>query len=168
MNLNKIFLVGRLTRDPESRALPSGQPVSNFGLATNRVWTNPETNEKQEQTEFHNIVAFGKLADICNQYLSKGSLILIEGRIQTRSWQNQDNETRYRTEVIAERLQMGPKGDKRTGQKAPESEATEEVEEVQVDEKGEEKKPAAKPKTKQTDKKDNPGGDEVKTEDIPF
>lgn len=165
MNLNKIFLVGRLTRDPESRALPSGQPVSNFGLATNRVWTNQETNEKQEQTEFHNIVAFGKLADICNQYLSKGSLALIEGRIQTRSWKNQDNETKYRTEVIAERLQMGPKGDKKTEQKATEAEATEEVEEVQVDEKGEPSSAKAsegKGKTKKSEE------NEIKSEDIPF
>lgn len=158
MNLNKIFLIGRLTRDPESRALPSGQAVSNFGLATNRIWTNPDTKEKQEQTEFHNIVAFGRLADICNQYLSKGSLIMIEGRIQTRSWQNQDGDTKYRTEVITESMQMGPRGGqagKETKTSKPKTK-TEKVEEIQVDETGEEKK------------KESPKEDEVKSEDIPF
>jgi len=150
MNLNKIFLIGRLTRDPESRALPNGQTVSNFGLATNRVWVNPENNEKQEQTEFHNIVAFGKLADICNKYLKKGSLVMIEGRIQTRNWQDQNGGTKYRTEIVAERLQMGPK----SSQFADKSKTTaeepkaEEVPEIQVEE-------------------DAPA-DEVKTEDIPF
>jgi len=150
MNLNKVFLIGRLTRDPESRTLPSGQNVSNFGLATNRVWTNSGTNEKQEQTEFHNIVAFGKLADICNQYLTKGSLALIEGRIQTRNWQDQNGGTKYRTEIIVERLQMGPKsGQRQTESKNTEpSEApAEEIAEIQIDETPE---------------------DEIKTEDIPF
>jgi single-strand DNA-binding protein len=154
MNLNKIFLIGRLTRDPESRALPSGQTVSNFGLATNRVWVNPESHEKQEQTEFHNIVAFGKLADICNQYLRKGTLVLIEGRIQTRSWQNQNGETKYRTEIVTERLQMGPKS-MRTGETKgtePTETVGEQVEEIQVEETEEEKKKE----------------DEVKSEDIPF
>jgi single-strand DNA-binding protein len=160
MNLNKIFLIGRLTRDPESRALPSGQTVSNFGLATNRVWTNPETSEKQEQVEFHNIVAFGRLADICNQYLSKGSLIMIEGRIQTRSWQDQNGDTKYRTEIITETMQMGPRGGQAGREtKETESEAKEEVQEVQVNESGEEKV---------KEKKKNPEGDEVKSEDIPF
>ena len=95
MNLNKAIIVGRLTRDPEVRALPSGQSVASFGMATNRVWNNPN-GEKQEFVEFHNIVTFGKLADICSRYLNKGRLVLIEGRIQTRSWQDQDGNKRYR------------------------------------------------------------------------
>jgi len=150
MNLNKAFLIGRLTRDPESRALPSGQSVSSFGLATNRIWVNPETNEKQEQTEFHNIVAFGKLADICNQYLTKGSLVMIEGRLQTRSWQGQNGETKYRTEIVAERLQMGPKMAQKKEEVATETAEpeTEKLEEIQVEE--------------------EPPADEIKTEDIPF
>lgn len=153
MNLNKIFLIGRLTRDPESRNLPSGQAVSNFGLATNRFWTNQETHEKQEQTEYHNIVAFGKLAEICNQYLSKGGLVLIEGRIQTRSWQDQSGETKYRTEVIAERIQLGPRTTNQAAKRSERVEAeNEKVEEIQIDE----------------DKEKNPGEDEVKSEDIPF
>lgn len=159
MNLNKIFLIGRLTRDPESRTMPSGQSVSNFGLATNRVWTNPETSEKQEQTEFHNIVTFGKLADICNQYLKKGSLAMIEGRIQTRSWQDQDGDTKYRTEIIAERIQMGPRSSQPSKDKKETT--SEEIEEVQVEEEPSSAKASE-------DKKDNPGEDEVKTEDIPF
>jgi single-strand DNA-binding protein len=159
MNLNKIFLIGRLTRDPESRALPSGQTVSNFGLATNRIWTNPDTKEKQEQTEFHNIVAFGRLADICNQYLSKGSLIMIEGRIQTRSWQNQDGDTKYRTEVITESMQMGPRGGQagKTAKQTKSETKTEKVEEIQVDESGE-----------PSSAKASEDKDEVKSEDIPF
>lgn len=166
MNLNKAIIVGRLTRDPESRALPSGQAVSNFGMATNRVWTNPETNEKQEQTEFHNIVAFGRLAEICNQYLSKGSLAMIEGRIQTRSWKDQNGDTKYRTEIVAERMQMGPKGGQSTTEVSDEAPA-EDVEEIQVDEEKPKKKPAAS-KNKQTGKKNNPGEEEIKAEDIPF
>lgn len=108
MNFNKAILVGRLTKDPESRALPSGQNVVSFGLATNRVWKN-QAGEKQEMVEFHNTVAFGKLADICSRYLKRGQLILVEGRIQTRSWQGQDNIKKYRTEIVIENMQMGPK-----------------------------------------------------------
>jgi len=152
MNLNKIFLIGNLTRDPESRTLPSGQSVSNFGLATNRVWADAETKEKKQQVEFHNVVAFGRLAEICNQYLKKGKLVFIEGRIQTRNWQGQNGETKYRTEVVVEGIQMGPrKPEQATEKEAPgapaeEPTATEPVEEIQVDE----------------------AGEEIKTEDIPF
>ena len=109
MNLNKVFLVGRLTKNPESKTIPSGQTVCTFGLATNRVWSNQETKAKQEQTEFHNIVLWSRLAEIASQYLQKGSLVLIEGRIQTRSWDDQSGTKKYRTEIVAESLQMGPK-----------------------------------------------------------
>ena len=108
MNLNKAILIGRLTRDPESRSLPSGQQVTSFGLATDRFFTD-KTGQKQQQTEFHNIVMFGKLANIASQYLKKGSLTLVEGRLQTRSWQDAAGNKRYRTEIVAERLQLGPK-----------------------------------------------------------
>ncbi len=108
MNLNKIFVLGNLTADPISRALPSGQPVANFGLATNRIYYNKD-REKQQQTEFHNIVAFGRTAEIAQQYLKKGSMVLIEGRIQTRSWQDSSGNKRTRTEIITERLQLGPR-----------------------------------------------------------
>ena len=91
MNYNKAVIVGNLTRDPETRTIPSGQPVASFAIATNRIWNDKEGN-RQEATEFHNVVAFGKLADICSRYLNKGRLVLIEGRIQTRSWQDQDGK----------------------------------------------------------------------------
>lgn len=109
MNLNKTFVLGNVTRDPESRSLPSGQPVVNFGLATNRFYTDQQGQKKQD-TEFHNVVVFGKLADIASRYLTKGSLVLIEGRIKTRNWMNAQNVKQYRTEIIAESLQLGPRG----------------------------------------------------------
>ena len=108
MNLNKVFLVGRLTRDPETRALPSGKSVANFGLATDRYYVD-KAGQKQQQTEFHNIVLFGRLAEIGSQYLNKGSLVLIEGRLQTRAWQDSSGNKRSRTEVIGEALQLGPR-----------------------------------------------------------
>ncbi|MBI2627828.1 MAG: single-stranded DNA-binding protein [Candidatus Niyogibacteria bacterium] len=108
MNLNKVFLIGNLTRDPEMRALSSGKSVVNFGLATNRIWKN-QNNERQQDTQFHNIVMFGKLAEIANQYLKKGSLTMIEGRINNRSWDGKDGVKRYTTEIIADAMQMGPK-----------------------------------------------------------
>lgn len=109
MNLNKVFLIGRLTRDPETRTTPSGQMVCSFGLATNRVWTDRETNQKQERTEYHNVVLWRRLAEIAFQYLAKGSLVLVEGRIQTRSWQDSSGNTRYRTEIVGDNIQLGPK-----------------------------------------------------------
>lgn len=108
MNLNKVFLIGRLTRDPETRTLPSGQQVTSFGLATD-IYYQDKNGQRQQKTEFHNIVTFGRLAEIANQYLSKGSLALIEGRIQTRNWQDNSGTKRSRTEIIAERMQLGPK-----------------------------------------------------------
>ncbi|MBI2038379.1 MAG: single-stranded DNA-binding protein [Candidatus Nealsonbacteria bacterium] len=108
MNLNKVFLVGRLTRDPETRALPSGKSVANFGLATDRYFVDKDS-QKQQQTEFHNIVLFGRLAEIASQYLNKGSLVLIEGRLQTRSWQDTSGNKRSRTEIIAQSMQLGPR-----------------------------------------------------------
>ena len=109
MNLNKVFLIGRLTRNPEVRTTPSGQMVCSFGLATSRIWNDRETKQRQEQTEFHNIVLWRRLAEIASQYLSKGSLVLIEGRVQTSSWQDQSGNKRYRTEIVGDNIQMGPK-----------------------------------------------------------
>ena len=109
MNLNKVILVGRLTQDPQTRATPSGQTVGSFGLATNRVWTNQTTKQREEKTDFHNIVLWGKLAEIASQYLKKGNLLLVEGRIQTRSWQDPSGNKRYKTEIIAENIQLPPK-----------------------------------------------------------
>lgn len=108
MNLNKAFVLGNVTRDPEVRALPSGQQVTSFGVATNRFYTD-QSGQKQQDAEFHNVVCFGKLADIASRYLNKGGLVFIEGRIKTRNWQNAQGIKQYRTEIIAETLQLGPK-----------------------------------------------------------
>jgi single-strand DNA-binding protein len=108
MNLNKAFILGNVTREPEVRTLPSGQSVTSFGIATNRFYTD-NTGQKKQDVEFHNVVCFGKLADISSRYLNKGSLVLIEGRIKTRSWQNSSGLKQYKTEIIAENLQLGPK-----------------------------------------------------------
>jgi len=108
MNLNKAFILGNVTRDPEVRAMPSGQQVCSFGIATNRFYTDSAGQKKQE-AEFHNIVTFGKLADIASKYLVKGALVLVEGRIKTGSWQGPDGIKKFKTEIIAESLQLGPR-----------------------------------------------------------
>jgi single-strand DNA-binding protein len=108
MNLNKVVLIGRLTQDPEARSTPSGQSVTTIRMATNRTWTN-QGGQKQDATEFHTIVAWGRLGEIASQYLKKGSLAMIEGRLQTRNWTGQDNVKRYMTEIVAENLQLGPR-----------------------------------------------------------
>jgi single-strand DNA-binding protein len=109
VNLNKVFILGNVTREPEVKSLPSGQQVTSFGIATNRFYTS-SSGEKKQDAEFHNIVCFGKLADISARYVNKGSLVLIEGRIKTRNWTNTAGVKQYRTEIIADSLQLGPKG----------------------------------------------------------
>ena len=119
MNLNKAMLIGNLTRDPEARTTPSGQTVCSFGLATNRRWTDKD-GQKQEQAEFHNIVTWGKLAEICGQYLVKGKQVYVEGRLQTRKWQAQDGSEKQRTEIVADTMQMlGRAGDSPARRSAP-------------------------------------------------
>ncbi len=102
-SLNRATILGNLTRDPELRQTTSGHAVCSFGVATNRSW-NDASGVKQEQTEFHNVVAWGKLAEICGQYLAKGRKVYVEGRLQTRDWQGQDGVKRFRTEIIADSL----------------------------------------------------------------
>jgi len=106
MYLNKAFLYGNLTRDPELRALPSGAQVASFGIATNRTFRNKE-GQQQDQTEYHNIVAFGRQAEVIGQYLKKGRPVFIEGRIQTRSWEA-EGQKKYRTEIVVDNFQFGP------------------------------------------------------------
>jgi single-strand DNA-binding protein len=108
MYLNKALVIGNLTRDPELRSLPSGVSVSTFSIATNRIWNNKE-GQRQESTDYHNVVVFGRQADVVAQYLRKGSMALVEGRMQTRSWETEDGQKRYRTEIVAERVQFGPR-----------------------------------------------------------
>lgn len=104
-DLNKVMLIGNLTKDPEAKTLPSGQALSSFSVATNRTWKDKD-GSKKEQAEFHNIVSFGKIAEICNQYLKKGAKVFLEGRLQTRSWDDQNGVKKYRTEMILENLSM--------------------------------------------------------------
>jgi len=144
MNVNKAIILGNLTRDPEARTLPSGRPVVSFSVATNRFWTDKNTGEKKKEVEFHNVVAFGRLAEIVHQFLFKGSMVYIEGRIRTRSWQDKKtNEKRQRTEIIAERLQLGPK----RVEKGPAPEA---------------------PEVFETAAEETPASEEVNVEEIPF
>lgn len=105
MSLNRAMIIGNLTRNPELRTIPSGASVASFGVATNRSWTD-KNGQKQEEAQFHNIVAWGKLAEICNQYLAKGRRVYVEGRLQTREWEGQDGVKRQRTEIVAENMIM--------------------------------------------------------------
>jgi single-strand DNA-binding protein len=106
MDLNKVQLIGRLTRDPEVRTTPNGAQVASFSIATSFNWTD-QSGQKKEQTEFHNVVAWRKLAEIIGQYLKKGSQVYIEGRLQTRSWDDKTSgQKRYRTEVVADNMIM--------------------------------------------------------------
>ena len=122
--VNKVILIGNLGRDPEVRSTPSGQPVASFTLATSRRWKD-KNGQRQEQTEWHQIVVWGKQAEIAGQYLTKGKQIFLEGRLQTRSWDDrQSGEKRYRTEVVCDNFQMlgsrgGGGGDFEQGGAAP-------------------------------------------------
>lgn len=115
MNLNQATIVGRMVKDPEIKSLPSGSAVVGFSVATSRTWKGQD-GKKNEDTEFHNCVAFGKTAEIIGQYLKKGQLILITGRIQTRSWEK-DGRKNYRTEIVVEQMQMGPRVGEKTEKK---------------------------------------------------
>lgn len=120
MYLNKVYVLGNLTRDPELKALPNGSKVTQFSLATNRVWKD-QAGAKQEQVEYHNVVVFGRQAETSAEYLKKGQQVLIEGRIQTRSWDGTDGKKNYRTEIIADSVQFGSKtaGGSSAGYSAP-------------------------------------------------
>jgi single-strand DNA-binding protein len=151
MNLNKAMIIGNLTRDPEVRTTPQGTSVASFGVATNFVWTDAN-GQRQEKAEFHNVVAWRKLADIIGQYLKKGSKVYIEGRLQTRDWTGQDGVKRYRTEIIAENMIMldskgGSGGFERSAAKTADLPTIEEPAPI---------------------KETESDSDEIKLEDIPF
>jgi single-strand DNA-binding protein len=151
MNLNKAMVIGNLTRDPESRTTPQGTAVTSFSVATNMVWTDAN-GQKQEKPEYHNIVAWRKLAEICAQYLKKGSKVYIEGRLQTRDWEGQDGVKRYRTEIVTENMIMLDKAGSNssfTPSSTPES-ANEPVD------------------TSKTDSPNKDSEEEIKIENIPF
>lgn len=144
MDLNRATILGRLTRDPELRTTGTGKNVTTIGVATGRVWTD-QNGTKQEKTEFHNCVLWGKLADIAAQYLTKGRRVYLEGRIETRDWTGQDGVKRFRTEIVADNLIMldGPRGASNGAPAAASSPAT------------------PPPPTESA-------SDEIKVEDIPF
>jgi len=142
MNLNKVLIVGRVTATPELRKTPGGQSVTGFSIATNRVW-NDKSGAKQEEVEFHNVVVWGRQAEIATQFLVKGSLVLIEGRLKTRSWQDKQGATRKATEIIAERIQLGPRpqgGGAQTKEKTENDkpQAVEEIPVITIEDGGEE------------------------------
>ena len=118
--INKAIIVGNLGGDPEDRAMPSGGVVSNFSVATSESWKDKQSGEQKERTEWHRVAAFGKLAEICNQYLRKGSQVYIEGKIRTRKWKDNDGNDRYTTEIIADQMQMlGGRQDNQTSDNNP-------------------------------------------------
>ena len=104
--VNKVLLIGRLGRDPEVRYTQDGTAIANFSIATSEEWKDKKTGEKQERTEWHRIVAFQRLGEICGEYLSKGRQVYVEGRLQTRDWQDKDGNKRYTTEIVASQMQM--------------------------------------------------------------
>jgi single-strand DNA-binding protein len=143
-SLNKAMIIGNLTRDPEIRNTPSGQAVTSFSVATNFVW-NDQNGQQQSKTEFHNVIAWRKLGEICGQYLSKGTKVYIEGRLQTNEWNAPDGNKRQRTEIIADNMIiLTPKGNSTTGSASSKND----IEEIVLP--------------------DNNNDDEIKIEDIPF
>lgn len=151
MNVNKVFLIGRLTADPQLRTTPQGQSVTTFGVATNRTWVNKQ-GQRQEDVQFHNVVVWGRQAEVATQFLKKGSMVYVEGRLQHRNWQDKQGQRRTTTEIVSERLQLGPRSggggippSAPPAPAAPIDEVKEELPEINIEE-----------------------GEEIKPEDIPF
>jgi len=142
MSLNKAMIIGNVTKDPEMRTTPTGQNVTSFSVATNSFWTD-QSGQKQKKAEFHNVVAWRRLAETCSQYLHKGSKVYIEGRLQSREWTGQDGVKRYRTEIVADNMQML---DTRAGGQSAGSNNFDESMAIE----------------------ENAGEEEIKIEDIPF
>lgn len=172
-SLNKATLIGNLTRDPELRYTPQGTAVCTFGLATNRQW-NTDSGEKKEDVEFHRIVAWNKLAEICAQLLAKGRKVFVEGRLQTRRWTGQDGQERMTTEiVISEMIILDPKGATPEEMGSPASAGADDFD-IPIEEVGDEKKvkksrPAKKkPAAKKTKAKASKKKKSKKDNDIPF
>jgi single-strand DNA-binding protein len=160
-SLNRVQLIGNLTRDPELRYTPSGTAVCSFGLATNRSWTT-DTGEKHEETEFHRIVSWNKLAELCSQFLVKGRKVYVEGRLSTRTWTGQDGQQRSTTEVVIDdMILLDNRGQQSTGGSPRQGEEMPEPEEAKA-------RPAKKAEKKE-EKEEAPADDElVSPDDIPF
>ncbi len=152
-SLNRVQLIGNLTRDPELRYTPNGTAVCSFGIATNRSWTT-ESGEKKDEAEFHNIVSWNKLAELCSQFLTKGRKVFVEGRLATRSWNAQDGTQRTRTEIVISDMILLDARKPETGQTETQEEKVEEKEDH-------EEKTAETPKEKEED-------EQVAPDDIPF
>lgn len=165
-SLNRVQLIGNLTRDPELRYTPTGTAVCSFGLATNRNWTT-DTGEKKDEVEFHKIVAWNKLAELCSQFLTKGRKVYVEGRLSTRSWQGQDGAQKSSTEiVISEMIILDSKRTEHESVEMPavvensdEPKKTETKSTTKVQKKSEEKKEAPLPQA---------NSDDIMPDDIPF
>ncbi len=155
MNLNKVFLIGRLTGDPQLRSTKGGQQVAVFSIATNRVW-NDKNNQKQEQVEYHNVVVWGRQAEVAARFLLKGQVVLVEGRIQSRDYEDKAGVKRKVTEIVAERVQFGPKAGG-GGVGAPRANGKEHTAETLA----EQKSPLEEIPTINID-------EEIKPEDLPF
>ena len=154
MDLNRAMIIGNVTRDPELRTTATGQNVCSFGIATNQQWTDAQ-GAKQQRAEYHNIVAWGKLAEICGQYLGKGRKVYIEGRLQTREWETQDAQKRQRTEIVADNMILLDRKD--VGSQAPSR--TPAATSIPA---GESVEPTVAPLDKSI------GDNEIRLEDIPF
>lgn len=131
--INKVIVLGRLGQDPEVRYTPSGQAVANFSVATSDVWLDKQSGERQEKTEWHRIVVWGKLAELCKDYLSKGRQVFIEGKIQTRSWNDKNDQKRYITEVVAQNIQFVDHSHKNDSNKTDQEQSKQNYENIQTD-----------------------------------
>ncbi|MFC1686639.1 single-stranded DNA-binding protein [Patescibacteria group bacterium] len=157
-SLNRVEIIGNLTRDPELRYTPNGQPVASFGVATNMVWTD-KSGEKQQKAEFHNVVAWRKLAEICAEYLQKGRQVYVEGRLETRNWEGQDGVKRNRTEIVTNNvIFLGSRSDAPASKGGSATSAP----------KPTAPKPEASKKPEKDTAKKGSGGEEVNIDDIPF
>jgi single-strand DNA-binding protein len=190
-SLNKVMLIGNMARDPELRYTPSGAAVCSFSMATNRSWTPSDGGERKEETEFHRIVAWNKLAELCSQLLTKGRKVYIEGRLQTRSWDTPEGEKKYTTEIIAEDMvlldsrrpedmessQMGraeevvdDKGGEKAGKKEKSPDEEKKPQTEKSDSKKEKAEKAARPEGREEKKEETKQEDdgEIDIDDIPF
>lgn len=134
MNLNKVFILGRLVDNPQLRTTPAGHQVATFSIATNRIWNRKSDGQRQVDVQYHNVVVWNRQAEIASQFLAKGSLVLIEGRLQTRTWQDRQGQNRRTTEIICERMQLGPRPAEAKTESAEITEETKELPEINIDE----------------------------------
>lgn len=160
--MNKAIIIGNLTRNPEERKLDSGTMLCTFSLATNRKWKNSE-GEKQEEVEYHNCVAFGKTAEIISEYCQKGKKLMVEGRLKTNSWEDEDGKKRYKTDIIVENFEfLSSKGDRQAEY------AKKEIEKEQEEETTGEIKEDGTLEIRSVQEKAEEGKEDVKVEDLPF